>query len=220
MANLTLVIGNKNYSSWSLRPWILLKAARIPFKEVWIPLHTETFENEIKKYSPSGRVPVLIDGTLAIWESLAICEYVAEQFPEKLLWPEDVRARAAARSIGSEMHAGFQNLRKHFPMNVRLEVPAKSRPKEVDDDIDRITSIWNDCRKRYGKEGSMLFGHFTIADAMFAAIVLRFRTYSIKVDSVSEAYMNSILALPAMSEWIKAAKAEQETIPEYDQLSR
>lgn len=153
MSNLTLVIGNKNYSSQSLRPWLTLKQIGQPFKEIRIPIHQENSLKEILKYSPSGRVPCLIDGEIKIWESLAICEYLAERFPKANLWPSDSKARAYARSISNEMHAGFQALRKNLPMNIRERI-SKEIPEDAQEDIDRITGIWNDCRTKFGKGGS------------------------------------------------------------------
>ena len=209
-SKLTLVIGNKNHSSWSLRPWLLMKEAEIPFKEIVIPLRTVTTVSKILRYSPSGRVPVLIDGKLTIWESLAICEYIAERFPKKHLWPQNTGARAVARSMSLEMHAGFQALRQDMPMNVCARFPEKKRAGGVSDDIKRVTEIWNVCRKQYGKGGGMLFGHFSVVDAMFAPVVLRFVTYGVKVDSISRTYMDAILSLRAMKEWIEEAKGEVE----------
>ncbi len=209
-----LVIGNKNYSSWSLRPWLVLKQAHIDFQEIRIPLHQETTDSDIRRYSPSGRVPVLRDGDLTVCESLAICEYVAERFPHARLWPQDVRTRAVARSISHEMHAGFQALRKNMPMDCRTRFPGKGMAPGVQEDINRITDIWKGCRERYGKGGAMLFGHFTIADAMFAPVVTRFMTYEVKVDPISKAYMDAVLALPVMQEWIKAACEETEHFSE------
>lgn len=211
MSNLTLIIGNKNYSSWSLRPWLVLKQTGESFKEIRIPIHQENSLKEILNYSPSGRVPCLIDGDIKIWESLAICEYLAERFPKANLWPSDPKARAYARSISNEMHAGFQALRKNFPMNIRERI-SKEIPEDTQEDIDRVTGIWKECRKNFGKSGSFLFGNFTIADAMFAPVVTRFMSYGVKVDFASEAYMRSIFDLPAMQEWVKAASAEKEVI--------
>jgi glutathione S-transferase len=216
MGKLQLVIGNKNYSSWSLRPWIVLKQASIPFEEPRIPIRTPKSLSEIQKFSAAGRVPVLIDDGIKVWESLAICEYIAERFPEKKLWPSDVEARAFARSISNEMHAGFQDLRKNMPMNCRKSFPGKGLTAEVQADIDRITIIWKESRTRYGKTGDFLLGHFTIADAMYAPVVFRFRTYKVKVDSISEKYMETMLSLPAMAEWLEAAQKEKEVIEDME----
>ena len=218
MSEMTLVIGNKNYSSWSLRPWFLLKQAGIPFQEIKVRLHQTPAQDEIQKYSPSGKVPVLIDEAVKIWESLAICEYAAERFPEKKLWPADSKARAMARAISSEMHAGFQALRQNMPMNCRARVSQKEITTAVQGDIQRISEIWNECRAQYGKAGPMLFGHFSIADAMFAPVAIRFMIYGVMLDPISKAYQDAILSLPAMKEWLEAARSEKETIPEMDAL--
>jgi len=212
MAKLTLVIGNKNYSSWSLRPWLAMKQFGLDFDEVRIALYTPESTEKIQQYSPSGKVPVLIHDTLTIWETLAICEYLAEQFPTLQWWPEDQTARAIARSVSAEMHSGFQNLRQNMPMNCRARLPGKGMSPEVQKDIDRITAIWQECRQRFGSGGNLLFGEFTIADAMFAPVVSRFLTYDVPLDPVSRAYAEAILALPTMQEWIKAGEAELETI--------
>ena len=209
----TLVIGNKNYSSWSLRAWLCAKQASLDFKEIRLPLHTPEFEEKISNCSPSGRVPVFIDGNVTVWESLAICEYLAERFPKAHLWPEDSKARAFARSVSNEMHAGFQALRQSMPMNCRARFPGKGLAAEVQEDINRITTIWNECRECYEREGKLLFGRFTIPDAMFAPVVLRFITYEVNVDPISKAYMEAVLALPATKEWLEAASQEIERIP-------
>jgi glutathione S-transferase len=211
---LTLVIGNKNYSSWSLRPWLALKASGIAFEEIRIPLYEPETHEQILTYSPSGKVPVLLDGDVRIWDSLAICEYVAERFPEKHLWPSDVRARAYARSISAEMHSGFVNLRTHMSMNCRRHFPGRGRTPAVEQDIARITAIWEECRARWA--GPFLFGAFSIADAMYAPVVLRFRTYAVELPPLSSRFSQEIIALPAIQEWLIAAEAETETIPEFD----
>ena len=214
--DLTLVIGNKNYSSWSLRPWLVLKQAGIPFREVFISLYAETSRAEIGKYSPSGKVPVLIDGKITVWESLAIGEYLAEKFPHKHLWPTDPAARAMARSAATEMHAGFSALRQHMSMNCRQHLPGKGRTPEVLKDIARITALWNDCRARFGQGGGFLFGKFSIADAMYAPVALRFVTYAVELDPVGAAYVQSITALPAIQQWVADARAETEVIPQFE----
>ncbi|MCA1992801.1 MAG: glutathione S-transferase family protein, partial [Coleofasciculus sp. S288] len=173
MTQLTLVIGNKNYSSWSLRPWLAIKQAGLNFTEVRIPLDMPTTHEEIRRYSPSGRVPVLLDGKLTVWESLAICEYVAERFAPTL-WPEDAAVRAVARSVSAEMHAGFVKLRENMPMDCRARYPGLGMNPGVQADIDRITTIWRECRNNFGTGGDFLFGQFAIADAMFAPVVSRF----------------------------------------------
>lgn len=211
MTQLTLIIGNKNYSSWSLRPWLVLKQAGIEFSEVRIPLDTPTTQQDILRYSSTGKVPVLCHGTLTIWESLAICEYLVETFPEASLLPEDKSTRAIARAISAEMHAGFQNLRQNMPMNCRAKLPGTGMESGVQEDIDRITAIWRECRQN-AVDGDLLFGKFTIADAMFAPVVSRFITYGVKLDPVAAAYVEAIWSLPAMQEWVAAASAEKEFI--------
>lgn len=209
---LTLIIGNKNYSSWSLRPWLVLKQIEANFSEIRIPLNTPETRHQILQYSPTGRVPVLQQGTLRIWDSLAICEYLAEQFPESCLWSQDLAARAIARAVSAEMHSGFQQLREHLPMNCRARFPTPSFSAEVQSDIDRVTNLWQNCRQQYGIDGDFLFGHFTIADAMFAPVVSRFVTYNVPLDAVSQAYVETIWALPSMSQWLAEAETETEQI--------
>jgi glutathione S-transferase len=216
MSPFTLVIGNKNYSSWSLRPWLVMKQAGIEFTEVRIPLYTDTAKPEILRYSPAGKVPILHHGDIKVWESLAICEYLAECFADARLYPIDVAARALARSISSEMHAGFLALRNDMPMNCRARLADKGMAPGVQSDIDRILAIWRDCRQKFVAGGDLLFGHFTIADAMFAPVVCRFTTYGVKLDGITQAYAEAILALPAMQEWLAAAEEEPETIPKFD----
>jgi glutathione S-transferase len=218
MENLTLIIGNKNYSSWSLRPWLLLKHAGIPFSERRIPIQTEEWYAQIDKYSPSGRVPALQHGTIKIWDSLAICEYLAERFPEKQLWPADTAARAEARSVSAEMHSGFQALRQNMFMNIRRSMPTRGRTPEVLKDIERIVAIWNDCRAHYKSDGPFLFGHFSIADAMYAPIALRFQTYDVTVDGAAADYATTLLGLAAVQEWVAAARAESERLPQYEPM--
>ena len=211
MTQLTLVIGNKNYSSWSLRPWLAMKQAGLAFAEIRISLDTPTTYQEIQRYSPSGRVPVLLDGNLTVWESLAICEYIAEHFSTHL-WPQDKAAKAVARSISAEMHAGFPSLRENMPMDCRARLCLLGMNPRLQADIDRITTIWRECRKHFGASGDLLFGHFTIADAMFAPVVSRFITYDVKLDGVAQAYVEAIWSLPAMQEWVAAASNELESI--------
>jgi glutathione S-transferase len=205
MANPTLVIGPKNTSSWSLRPWILLKQAGIPFQELNLDYKVPSFKQEILTYSPAGKVPVLVDGPTKIWESLAICEYVAETNPR--LWPEDRATRAHARSVSNEMHAGFGSLRQAMPMNFKGEGLTASWDEGVDRDIRRILQMWSDCRERYHVSGPFLFGPFSIADAMFAPVVSRFRTYGIYLTGLARTYYETMWALPAMAEWFSGAKA-------------
>jgi len=217
MTELTLIIGNKNYSSWSLRPWLLMKQAGIPFRERLIPLRSATWESQIQALSPSGRVPALHDGDLRVWDSLAICEYLAERHPEKQLWPAEPAARAAARSVSAEMHSGFQALRQHMFMNIRRRWPDRGHDPEALRDIERITQIWNDCRRRHAADGPFLFGRFSIADAMYAPIPLRFQTYGVGVDGPAGEYARLLLALPAMQEWVEAAQGETEQLAHYEQ---
>jgi glutathione S-transferase len=209
--SLTLVIGNKNYSSWSLRPWIAMKAAGIAFKEVLIPLYLPGSAEQILKYSPAGKVPILIDGDELVWESLAILEHLADRFPEAKLWPADRRARSHARAVSSEMHAGFQPLRQHCTMNLWL--PPQARPAthtpEVLANVARIETIWADCRKRFGDGGPFLFGaSFGNADAMYAPVVARFHNYGLPVSAGTRAYMDAVMALPAWRAWYDAAMQE------------
>ena len=211
-----LIIGNKNYSSWSLRPWLLMKHSGLPFEEVWIPFGTAEFKLRVLEYSPAGKVPVLVDGDITVWDSLAICEYLAERHPGLKLWPQAAAERALARSISAEMHSGFMNLRTLMPMNCRKIFPGKGHTPEVLQDVARIVGIWQDCRARYATSGPFLFGHFTIADAMYAPVVLRFRTYAVDLPAESRAYVDDIFALPAMREWLAAAHEEVETISQFE----
>ncbi len=214
MERLTLVIANKNYSSWSLRPWLAMRQAGIPFTEILISLAEPPEAKAVfQKYSPSRRVPVLIDGDLTLWESIAICEYVAEQFPQAQLWPREEKARAIARAVSAEMHAGFVALRQNMPMDIRARHPGEGLTPAVENDIARVTTIWRECRTTYGTDGEFLFGHFTIADTMFAPVVTRFVTYGVEVDGISQQYMESILALEAMQVWSAAAQLETEIVP-------
>jgi glutathione S-transferase len=216
MTDLTLVIGNKNYSSWSLRPWLLLKQAGIPFREHRLAIRSDAWFAQINELSPSGRVPALHHGALRVWDSLAICEYLAERFPDQQLWPRDVATRAVARSVSAEMHAGFQALRQNMFMNIRRRWPTRGRTPETLADIERIAAIWNDCRARYGQDGPFLFGTFSIADAMYAPIPLRFQTYDVRIDGAAGAYARNLLALPAVQEWEAAAHAEPEQLAHYE----
>jgi glutathione S-transferase len=216
MDKLTLVIGTKNYSSWSLRPWLALRHAGIPFEEVRIPLYRADSGPELTKWSPSGLVPALKHGTLTVWDSLAICEYLHECFPDQNLWPAEPQARAIARSVSAEMHAGFMALRSHMPMNCRLSFPGKGMSADSRKDIDRVLAIWRQCRTQYGAEGPMLFGGFSIADAMYAPVALRFVTYDVPLDTVAQQYVDAILSLPALQEWLDAARAEPERLEMFE----
>ncbi|MBI1204822.1 MAG: glutathione S-transferase [Rhodopseudomonas sp.] len=207
---LTLVIGNKNYSSWSLRPWIAMKAAGIAFDEVVIPLYEPGSAEEIAKYSPAGKVPILIDGDWAVWDSIAILEYLAERFPDAGLWPADPRARALARSVSAEMHGGFQPLRQACTMNLWLPVKARPQSEAVLANVARIDALWCDCRARFGQKagGPFLFGTFGAADAMYAPVVARFHTYGLPVSATARAYMDAVMATSAWREWYDAAMQE------------
>lgn len=207
---LKLVIGNKNYSSWSMRPWLALRASNIAFEEVFIPLYTDNKADKerILSFTRSGKVPALIDGDITVWDSLAIIEYVAERFPQAKLWPEDRAMRAHARSISAEMHSGFMALRNECAMNLHRPVRAVALSDDAQANIARIQEIWIDCRKRYGKGGPFLFGAFGGADAMYAPVVYRFRAYAIDVVPEAKAYMDAMLTLPAVEEWTKAGLAE------------
>jgi glutathione S-transferase len=212
MASLTLVIGNKNYSSWSLRPWLFLKHGGIPFAEIRIPLHTHETRERIAQYSPSVRVPVLLDGVVRVWESLAICEYIAERFPEACGWPIDQHARAIARSVATEMHAGFSALRAELPMNCRAKRSGVVPSSAARADIERALSIWRTCRETFGQGGPWLFGAFTIADAMFAPVALRFYTYGVELPNMAREYVSTVNEHSAIHEWIQAARDETEVI--------
>jgi glutathione S-transferase len=220
MAEFTVVIGNKNYSSWSLRGWLMAKIAGIEFEEVVVPLDLPETQPTIRKYSPSGRVPVLLHRGLAIWESLAIAEYLNDNKPEGGLWPSSIAARAHARAISSEMHAGFLELRNNMPMNIRASYPGKGMTPGVRADIERITGLWRDCRKRFSgafeRDDGYLFGLISAADAMYAPVVTRLRTYGVQVDKDTDAYCNAVLGHPAMKEWIDAAKHEPWLIAQYE----
>ena len=215
---LKLVIGNKNYSSWSMRPWLALRANKIPFDEVFIPLYTDNKadKDRILSFTHSGKVPALIDGDITIWDSLAIIEYAAERFPEAQLWPEDRARRAHARSISAEMHSGFMALRNECGMNLHRPVRAIELSADARANVARIQEIWIDCRQRHGKLGPFLFGAFGAADAMFAPVVHRFRTYAIAVVPEVEAYMETMLALPAFGEWTRGGLAETLVIEKFE----
>ena len=204
---LKIVIGNKKYSSWSLRPWLALKLTGAPFEETVIGLDLPDTAEKIRKYSPSGKVPALLDGDLTVWESLAICEYLAEKFPQAQLWPADPAARALARSVSNEMHGGFANLRNDCSMRIVQQYPYKPLRPETQADVDRIVALWAECLSKSG--GPYLFGSRPgIADCMYAPVVSRFRTYSIPVPGAAQAYCDAIWALPALQEWVAAARTE------------
>ncbi len=207
---LELVIGTKNLSSWSLRPWLALRATGYPFRERKIWLDRPGSRELLRAASPTGKVPALVDGDLVIWESLAICEALAEWFPAARLWPEDPGARAFARSAAYEMHGGFADLRREMPMNLRARIHREPSPA-ARADIDRITALWQECRGRFGGLGGYLFGGFTIADCMYAPVVTRLRTYGVDVDPVSQAYCDTVLARPDVRAWYAGAAAETDT---------
>lgn len=205
--SITLVVGTKRWSSWSLRPWMALSATGAPFKDVVIALRQPDTKEQILKWSPSGKVPLLVDGGFKVWDSLAICEYLAERFPEAGLWPRDRETRAVARAVSAEMHAGFQALRSTCSMDVVEDHPMAEIPDDVRADVARIDAIWTDCRARFGQGGPYLFGAFTNADAMYAPVVTRIRTFGLPVSPVADAYCDAIMAHPAMVKWIGDAKA-------------
>lgn len=208
MAALTLVIGNKAYSSWSLRPWLALRQAGASFDEVVIPLRRPETKPAILAHSVAGKVPVLHWGGATVWESLAICETVAELFPAAGLWPDDAAARAVARAAATEMHGGFPELRKAFPMDLKRPPAERPVPAEAAPEIARIAALWADVRGRFGGGGPFLFGRFTVADAMYAPVCVRFDSYRVPLDPVCRDYVAAVLALPAMREWREAALAE------------
>jgi len=208
MASLSLVIGNKAYSSWSLRPWLALRQAGAAFDEVVIPLRRPETKAAILAHSPAGKVPVLRHGPVTVWESLAICEYVADLFPGAGLWPERADERALARAAATEMHGGFLEIRKAFPMDLKRTPAPRPVPAAATPEIERLTGLWRQLRARAGGEGPFLFGRFSVADAMYAPVCTRLETYGVPVDDVSRAYVEAVLALPAMVDWRRAAQAE------------
>ena len=207
-----LVIGNKNYSSWSLRAWFLMREAGIEFDEHRIVLDADDTARQIREFSSAGKVPVLVLGETTIWDTMAIAETLAERFPDLNLWPEDANARAHARSISAEMHSGFAVLREQMPMNCRAMGRRVPLPDELTGDIDRVIEIWTACHGRYGDSGSWLFGDFSIADAMYAPVVLRFRTYGINLPESARYYANRVLESEAMQDWLAACESEIEVI--------
>jgi len=216
MADTTIYIGNKNYSSWSLRAWLMLRRTHQDFDEVVIPLREKESQEEIMRYSPSGKVPVLHHKEIVVWDSLAIGEFLDETYPKARLWPRDPAQRAHARSISAEMHSGFPDLRRTMPMNMRSSFPGHEIAAEAHADINRITAIWRDCRMRYGSEGDFLFGAFTIADAMFAPVVSRFKTYGVSLNDTIRNYADAIWNLPELQQWYEAARNEPWIIPAFE----
>ncbi|MCS0496678.1 glutathione S-transferase family protein [Ancylobacter sp. MQZ15Z-1] len=205
---LKLVIGNKNYSSWSLRPWLAMTAFGIAFEEILVPLDTPEFKSQIRAHSPAGRVPVLIDGEAVVWESIAILEHLAERFPDKPLWPREPAARAHARSLATEMHGGFGALRREAPMNLWRPVEPRAFPEDTVKDVRVLLRRWSEARERFGAGGDFLYGAFSAADAMYAPVATRLRTYAIEVDPVAAAYVEAIHAHPAFVAWKEAALKE------------
>jgi len=214
-SSLKLVIANKNYSSWSMRPWVAMTAFGIPFDEVRIALGQPDTSLRIAQHSAAGKVPVLIDGDTTVWDSLAICEYLAERFPGKGLWPHAAAARATARSVCAEMHSGFGDLRGAMWMNIRASFPGKGRTPGAQADIARICEIWEQCLARFGRH-QFLFGEFSIADAYYAPVVMRFRTYGVWLAPVLQAYVDRVVAHPAVARWMRDAVAEPERLDKYE----
>jgi glutathione S-transferase len=212
-----LVIGNKNYSSWSLRPWLAMRHLDIPFEEVLIPLDQDDTKTRILAHSPGGKVPILKDGDVTVWESLSILEYLAEKFPDRALWPERPATRAYARTLSCEMHAGFTALRGACPMNLRKRFAYRDRGADVTRDVARIQQMWGECRRRFAADGPFLFGRFSAADAMYAPVAARFAGYSIPVDDTVQAYLDALFDLPAFREW-KAAGEVESWVLEHDEV--
>jgi glutathione S-transferase len=210
---LILVIGNKNYSSWSMRPWVAMTAFGIPFKEHKILLRQAHTANEIGRYSASGRVPILLVGETPVWDSLAICEYLADQFPDLGMWPQDTLARATARSICAEMHSGFSALRADMPMDIRAHKPGYGRTTGSQADIARVVEIWETCLSEFGHH-QFLFGAFSIADAYFAPVVMRFHSYGVSLAPALQAYAERVQTHPAVTRWMREALAETEVLPD------
>ena len=215
---LTLVIGSKNYSSWSLRPWMLLRHLGIAFDERVLTLYSADFHAEIGQINPARRVPVLLDDELTVWDSMAICEYLAEKTGRG--WPENVAARAHARSICAEMHSGFQALREACPFNARARNRKVPMTPELDADVRRIDEMWADCRRLYGRAGRWLFGHYSIADAMYASVVLRFNTYGAKLSPPAREYLDTALADSPLIAWMRAAESDPYRVESIDAVGR
>ena len=208
---LKLVIGNKNYSTWSLRPWLMLSAFAVEFEEVHESLHAQGLSERLGKHSPSNKVPVLIDGEICIWDSLAICEYLSETRLNSEGWPESPKARAEARAISAEMHSSFVALRAELPMNCRVRRKVDLSQAALAD-VAHIDAIWRRCRQQYGRTGPWLFGQFSIADCFYAPVALRFSTYGIPLSKESQSYMDAVLDHPCIIDWVKAACAETEIV--------
>jgi glutathione S-transferase len=207
-----LLIGNKNYSSWSMRPWMLLKALAIPFEEEPLSFNDPAFKAKVRRYSPVGKVPVLVDGDVVVPDSLAIVEYLAETLPDRRIWPEERHARALARAVCAEMHSGFSRLRDLLPMNCELVLTTPPIEAQVRADIARLIEMWTDCRNRFGQAGDFLFGSFSAADAYFAPVVRRFLGFKVQLPDVAARYAAAVDGLPAMKEWMAAALAEHDFV--------
>lgn len=209
-----LIIGNKVWSSWSLRPWLVLKRTGLPFEEMHVSLRQADTKQQILSHSPAGKVPALIHGDLLIWDSLAIIEYLADRHPAAGIWPADIAARAIARAVSAEMHSGFQALREHCPMDFLAQKPMSEIPEAAEHNIRRVVASWQDCRRRFGAGGPFLFGRFSGADAMYAPVASRFRTYIPDLtlygdDGTAAAYVETILAMPEIKTWAAGAAVEQ-----------
>jgi len=215
MSDLTLIIGNRNYSSWSLRAWLALRRTGQRFEEVLVPLGQPDTRDRILEHSPSGRVPALRHGDLVVWDSLAIGEYLAEAFPEAELWPASAGERAVARAVVAEMHSGFDALRTRMPMNVRRCQPDEERIVVAREDIGRVLALWLGCRRRFGMGGPFLFGTFSLADAFFAPVVTRFQSWGVGLDGEAAEYAGAVWSLPDVQEWVESARGEPWVIPEY-----
>ena len=214
MSDLTLVIGNKNYSSWSMRPWVLLKQLEIPFDEMRLRFHSEEWNAHIDRWSPSRLVPVLWRDQQSVWDSLAIMETLHEWYPDRGVWPADPVARAFARCAAAEMHSGFRDLRTHMPMNVRASHPGKGMNPDVRKNIDRIVELWSEARRRFGAGGPFLFGAFSACDAMYAPVVMRFKTYAVSLPAEAERYCAAMREAPGVRAWIDGALQEKEFVAE------
>jgi glutathione S-transferase len=208
MADFEIILGNKAHSSWSLRGWLAVKLAGVPFDEQVIPLYRPDSKERLLAHAPAGKVPILRHGEIVVWDSLAIAEYLAETVPEAGLWPEDRHARAHARAIVAEMHAGFEALRNHMPMDLRKRYPGRDWAPAVAEDIARIVQIWTDCRARFGTGGGFLFGRPSIADAAYAPVASRFVTYGVELPAAAAAYRDAVMAWPPVQEWTAAAERE------------
>ncbi|HIO91658.1 MAG TPA: glutathione S-transferase family protein [Leucothrix mucor] len=212
MSDLTLIIGNKNYSSWSLRPWLYMKQQGIDFEEIRIPLFTSEMESQLEPCFSNSKVPVLIDDGYSVWDSLAIMEYLADKIPENVSWPAYIKARATARSAASEMHSSFNGVRNEMPMNCSVQYSDVPLSEEALQDIERIKALWRHCKRFYGQDGKWLFSQFTIADAMFAPIVIRFKHFNIPLEDIEAEYVDMVYNSKYMQEWIKAGREETEII--------